>query len=1405
MRNISSNNNLKKILIGSVLPVLILFAKPAWSQDITILEYPFFLVNPDDVIRIRWTETIEANLYFGVQHGQYDRQTSVSGTNILQFSPSSEGITPGIYYCRISNGLLHSIEFPLYIESALAPVSRTPQSGAEITSVSIKFEWDAVSGVPFYHFILSDQPVQIVRDGEGELSIEGSNIIYQAITGRTELYYGQPDPSGFFNQVNGILPPLLNSKTYNWIILNNYGNHPALSSIVQSGIQSFTVNVQVNLSVPTLVSPANGSQLSDEIINFSWQPVSGVNNYQFELFEILEKSGSSSTFPIWQVVTTNTNIQIPARQIFKSGDYQWHVIALDVSGKGIVSAKRNFTYYVPAAALSILTRTISGNSLPRVNIKVKPIQGSGENNDYLSSDSGILILNVQPGRYQIIGSKPGFKDKTVTIYIEVNQAKSIFLDLELLSRAVTGNVVSNLGEAIPNAEIYAIDAISRIRKQITSDIIGSFRFPLPVSSYQIYALSTGYSPSDTIQVDLTSATDRVLASPLVLKKYTGEILGNVINQNSIAIFGARIIAQQKETKIITTSDANGSFKLTMGAGTWNLIVMKAGYSQDNIRSIMITENQIIMLNPGLILNSQAAIISGLITDGNIGIEKVSLRAVPSQGNSFFTTSNAKGRFNLSVTAGSYDIYFRRNGYFDPMPQQVEVNSRQTLNDLIVSLTKVDAEVSGFIKCGPNPVSGAILTSGYAADTSRINGFYKIILPAGNHQIDVFKVGYFQSQPKYVSLKSGDIITDQDIELSPQAAVIKGGVSSNGLVVGNAIVMAIQNNDTSFTFSAENGNFVFSLPSGIWNVYAEKEGFAGNSFDGIALQPGQIIQGIQLEILPNYGTVVGHVQDNLAYAIPQTKIVCEERQKLALTDDAGNYKFELSPGSVTLKIVKKGYVEQLKTVSISTNVIQTENFTLTSLATVKGKITDSDGTPVNRTEVLAVQQNDTLTNLSDYTGEYLLYIPGGDYTLFADKLGYSGVQQQISVQNGQILIKNIQLQFKPEEFAQIKGKIKVDDIIPLPSAVVIISGKVNKSIQTDIYGDFLFDDLESGFDYTIRPSLKSYFFIPDRLIYQPLSANETEQNFIASLFGDLSANQEVSSFDGSLILRIAANKNISPYFTSFPRDSTAADVSGNGRISSFDASLVFRFSAGLIDSFPAEYRSYPAKRQQNEPGSITVFTTFNRLDENSLILNILTKNEVDFFALDTEIYYSGDFLEPVSLKLPSSMKKMARVWTAENNVLRVALAGFEKVQCCDSLLSLVFKPTRNAQKINENQASIVNIDLDEGFIHTKIEKKRLLPEKFHLSQNYPNPFNQSTVIKLRLPEIEHNLRTKLKIVIYNLLGQKINTLADEYVLPGYYSFFWFGQSDSDIPLASGVYLIRVNYGQYNDIKKLLLVR
>jgi len=94
----------------------------------------------------------------------------------------------------------------------------------------------------------------------------------------------------------------------------------------------------------------------------------------------------------------------------------------------------------------------------------------------------------------------------------------------------------------------------------------------------------------------------------------------------------------------------------------------------------------------------------------------------------------------------------------------------------------------------------------------------------------------------------------------------------------------------------------------------------------------------------------------------------------------------------------------------------------------------------------------------------------------------------------------------------------------------------------------------------------------------------------------------------------------------------------------------------------------------------------------------------------------------------------------------------------------------------------------------------IPERFELRQNYPNPFNPETKITFRISERAH-----VRLRIYNLLGQQINSLFDKVFEAGSHSVLWDGKDFSGAPVASGVYFYRLDAGEFSEVKKMSLIR
>lgn len=92
------------------------------------------------------------------------------------------------------------------------------------------------------------------------------------------------------------------------------------------------------------------------------------------------------------------------------------------------------------------------------------------------------------------------------------------------------------------------------------------------------------------------------------------------------------------------------------------------------------------------------------------------------------------------------------------------------------------------------------------------------------------------------------------------------------------------------------------------------------------------------------------------------------------------------------------------------------------------------------------------------------------------------------------------------------------------------------------------------------------------------------------------------------------------------------------------------------------------------------------------------------------------------------------------------------------------------------------------------------EKFYLSQNYPNPFNPVTKINYQIPETVKGQKSNVKLIVYDITGKLISELVNIDQTAGYYTIEFNASS-----LPSGIYFYRIAFGNFVDIKRMVLVK
>lgn len=211
--------------------------------------------------------------------------------------------------------------------------------------------------------------------------------------------------------------------------------------------------------------------------------------------------------------------------------------------------------------------------------------------------------------------------------------------------------------------------------------------------------------------------------------------------------------------------------------------------------------------------------------------------------------------------------------------------------------------------------------------------------------------------------------------------------------------------------------------------------------------------------------------------------------------------------------------------------------------------------------------------------------------------------------------------------------------------------------------------------------------------------------------------------------------------------------------------VFAFSGGLNGTVPVEMTSFAAS-----------------VDENNVMLNWNTA---------TELNNKGFRIERKHLSTATSEIEGLTEW---QNI------GFVNGKGTSTQANDYVFIDKNVS-YGTYRYRLVQIDFNGTITYSReIEVNVGLPIIFSLEQNYPNPFNPVTKIKYSIP-----LDGKVKLSIYNILGEQIGVLVNDFAKAGYYEVDWNGADDTRNILPSGIYIYRLETEKFSDSKKMILLK
>lgn len=158
---------------------------------------------------------------------------------------------------------------------------------------------------------------------------------------------------------------------------------------------------------------------------------------------------------------------------------------------------------------------------------------------------------------------------------------------------------------------------------------------------------------------------------------------------------------------------------------------------------------------------------------------------------------------------------------------------------------------------------------------------------------------------------------------------------------------------------------------------------------------------------------------------------------------------------------------------------------------------------------------------------------------------------------------------------------------------------------------------------------------------------------------------------------------------------------------------------------------------------------------------------------------------------------ASIYTSTQNANYGALFGIFNVDSVANHANFYFKDVDG--NVVDSFMVVSNVETADSVI-TAIGYSGEIPSVPQLGQNYPNPFNPSTTIQFRLP-----YGTDVTIEIYDLNGRVVRQVLKREVSAGGHSISWDGKSDSGHIMATGIYILRFQAGDFVDEKKITLMR
>lgn len=814
------------------------------------------------------------------------------------------------------------------------------------------------------------------------------------------------------------------------------------------------------------------------------------------------------------VVKASTQNGIVIEVGLTDSDGFYRLTGLPPGNYSILATADNFDFVVVGAtvvadtitetnfSLSQLTGNIEGvldPPLPNVLVQLSLSNNLIISSTITDSTGTFRFIELRAGSYVLIASAVNFSSPPVGAMVIIKETVQTVIRLAPNPGSVTGTIIADTGEPIPNAVVLFYDQTETLRANGQTSQSGEyFVDSLPTNGIlSVIITAPGFAEqSGAIRL---GPGEMQTGINFVLSSIAGGISGQITDADTGALLaGVSIEIRSADASgaivaIATTSQFGNFIVDDLRPGTYTVIVSAEGYATNSVGAIVRRESttgaavQLIRL--------KGTIVGTIVTTNNIPVDNngTSIKLFTSNGtliSSLF--ANNDGQFVIDgVVPDTYQLSVT-SPTFETNSQTLNVIANQ-INAITITLRPQSITITGVVRHAITkaPLDGVLIgVNGRTAIpiettyTDR-NGIFIIpFLPLGRFTL-------FASLPGFASVAIAEnaitgLIADLLIELSPNPGTVVGFVTNlqdGSIITGAEIKLFTRSQIQLATILTDNsGSFEYNqLLIGDYLIIASSIGFATNQ-SGFTIVPGATTK-LSFALQPLPGAVTGNVRHALTGApILNAIIVLRPFNNFAApltltaTDSSGNYLFQdLLQGNYTMNVTLFGFQLEQSSFSVSRGGSTRVDFALRPTgAGVTGIVTDSDsGNRIPDVLVVGIDDNGVIIGqgVTDSTGLYALGTgTEGPVTVVASLEEFQFGLVQTILPPGQRASVNVSM--KPGA-SRLRGiTFNADSGAPISGVVIsVLTDQLIaiESIASDEEGMFRFLTLRPGSYYVTATS------------------------------------------------------------------------------------------------------------------------------------------------------------------------------------------------------------------------------------------------------------------------------------------------------------------------------------------------